>query len=240
MSGTTATLTLHNREIFERNVTRGLLAGAVAGTLHFLANKLGVLLGSLLGFKAMAFPAPDQVHVLPLTYVAIAATAVALARGDKLDRLLLIALGVVLPAVPWALGISFGWTVALSGAAAGVLMVRSHLCEVGEEGAVAAGRPGPLNYAMGAAFTGGLAVAGVAVARSLGTWLQDASMPSLLLALFGGAVLSLFCAIGSIGGHLALRPDPVEARCEEVIPRLQGELKSLASRALALYQQCGK
>ncbi|HEY8210636.1 MAG TPA: hypothetical protein VIG99_24300, partial [Myxococcaceae bacterium] len=203
MSGTAATLTLHNREIFERNVTRGLVAGAAAGTLHFLANKLGVMLGSLLGFTAMPFPAPDQVHVLPLTYAAIAATAVALARGDKLDRLLLIALGVVLPAIPWALGISFGWTVALSGAAAGALMVRSHLCEVGE-GAVAAGRPGPLNYALGALFTAGLAVAGVAVARSLGSWLQDASMPSLLLALFGGVVLSLFSSIGSIGGHLAL------------------------------------
>jgi hypothetical protein len=240
MSGTAATLTLHNREIFERNVTRGLVAGAAAGTLHFLANKLGVMLGSLLGFTAMPFPAPDQVHVLPLTYAAIAATAVALARGDKLDRLLLIALGVVLPAIPWALGISFGWTVALSGAAAGALMVRSHLSEVGEEGAVAAGRPGPLNYAMGALFTSGLAVAGVAVARSLGSWLLDASMPSLLLALFGGVVLSLFSAIGSIGGHLALKPDPVEARCEEVIPRLTGELKSLATRALGLYQQCGK
>lgn len=235
MSGTTATLTLHNREIFERNVTRGLLAGAAAGTLHFLANKLG----ALLGFTAMPFPAPDQVHVLPLTYAAIAATAVALARGDKLDRLLLIVLGLVLPAVPWALGMSFGWTVALSGAAAGALMVRSHLSEVGEEGAVTA-RPGPLNYALGALFTAGLAVAGVAVARSLGAWLQDAAMPPLLLALFGGVVLSLFSSIGSIGGHLALRPDPVAARCEEVIPRLTGELKSLATRAFALYQQCGK
>jgi len=39
---------------------------------------------------------------------------------------------------------------------------------------------------------------------------------------------------------LALRPDPVEARCEEVIPRLTGDLKTLASRALTLYQQCGK
>src|SRR5262245_14690188 len=104
MSGSTATLTLHNREIFERNVTRGLVAGAAAGTLHFLANKLGVMLGSLLGFKALGFPAPDAYHVLPLSYAALAATAVALARGDKLDRLLLIALGVILPAVPFALG----------------------------------------------------------------------------------------------------------------------------------------
>ncbi len=236
----TATLSLHNREIFERNVTRGLVAGVAAGTLHFLANKLGVVLGSLLGFKAMAFPAPDQLHVLPLTYAALAATTVALARGDKMDRLLLIGLGIILPAVPFALGISFGWTVALAGAAAGALMVRSHLCEVGEEGAVAAGRPGPLNYVLGALFTSALAVAGGAVAGSLGAWLQGAAMPSFLLALFGGVVLSLFAAIGSIGGHLALRPDPVEARCEEVIPRLSGDLKTLATKALTLYQQCGK
>lgn len=240
MSGSTATLTLHNRELFERNVTRGLVAGAVAGTLHFLANKLGVFLGSVLGFTPMAFPAPDDLHVLPLTYAALAATAVALARGDRMDRLMLIGLSVLLPAIPLWLGVSAGWTVALSGAAAGALMVRAHLCEVGEEGAVAAGRPGPLNYVLGAALTGGLAVAGVAVARSLGGWLQDAAMPSLLLALFGGVVLSLFASIGSIGGHLALRPDPVEARCEEVIPRLTGDLKALATRALTLYQQCGK
>ena len=32
----------------------------------------------------------------------------------------------------------------------------------------------------------------------------------------------------------------MEARCEEVIPRLAGDLKALASRALTLYQQCGK
>ena len=240
MSGSTATLTLHNREIFERNVTRGLVAGALAGGLHFVAHKLGVLLGSFLGFKAMAFPAPDQLHVLPLAYAALAATTVALARGDKLDRLLLIALGVILPAVPWALGISFEWTVALSGAAAGAVMVRAHMCEMGAEGAVASGRPGPLNYALGALLTSGLALAGVTVARSLGAFLQNAAMPSLLLALFGGMVLALFASIGSIGAHLALRPDPVEARCEDVIPRLQGDLKALATRALTLYQQCGK
>jgi len=234
MSGSTATLTLHNREIFERNVTRGLVAGAAAGTLHYLATNLL----SLLGFKAMAFPGPDQFH-LPLAYGALAATTIALARGDKLDRLLLIALGIILPAIPLGLSISSGWTVALSGAAAGGLMVRSHLCEVGE-GAVAAGRPGPLNYALGAVFTSGLAVAGITVASSLGSWLQGISMPPLLLALFGGVVVSLFAAIGSIGGHLALRPDPVEARCEEVIPRLSGELKTLATKALTLYQQCGK
>jgi hypothetical protein len=119
-------------------------------------------------------------------------------------------------------------------------MVRSHLCELGEEGSVASGRPGALNYALGAALTGGLAVAGMEVARALGARLADIATPSLLLTLFGGLVMALFVSIGSVGAHLAVKPDPVEARCEEVIPRLSGELKTLTTRALALYQQCGK
>lgn len=241
MSGSTATLTLHNREVFERNVTRGLFAGGIAGALHFAAHKVGMALAGLMGWNSLApFPAPDQLHVVPLTYLAVAAAAVALARGDKMDRLMLIGLGVILPAVPWALGLSFGWTVALSGAAAGGLMVRSHLCELGEEGSVASSRPGPLNYALGAVLTGGLAVAGMEVARALGARLADISTPSLLLTLFGGLVMALFVSLGSLGAHLAVKPDPVAARCEEVIPRLSGELKTLTSRAFALYQQCGK
>src|SRR5262245_7819772 len=172
-------------------------------------------MAGILGWTVLPapFPAPGQLHVLPLSYVAIAAAAVALARGDKMDRLLLIGLGVILPAIPWALGLSFAWTVALAGAAAGGLMVRSHLCELGEEGSVASGRPGALNYALGAVLTGGLAVAGMEVARALGARLADISTPSLLLTLFGGLVMALFVSIGSLGAHLAVKPDPVEARC---------------------------
>ena len=240
MAASTATLQLHHREAFEQTVTRALVAGGVAGLGHYLAFRAGPALASLLGLSGSAlFPAPDAAQVLPLTYATIAGAAVASARGDKLDRLLLIALSVVLPAVPWLFDLSAGWTVGLSAAFAGGLFVKSRTCELGEEGQVGGDRPGMANYALGAALTGGLAVAGTAVARALTFRLADFSTPPLLATLLAALVLALFVGIGSIAGHLALKPDPVEARCEELIPQLSGEFKTLANRALTLYQQCG-
>ncbi len=241
MSASTAILQLHHREVFERTVTRGLLAGGAAGAAHFMATRAGNVLAPLLGMSApQLFPASEATQFLPLTYATIVGVAVASARGDRLDRLLLIALGVVLPAIPWLLGLSAGWTVGLSAACAGALMVRSHLCGLGEEGQVGGGRPGLMNYALGALLTGGLAAAGTEVARAITFRLADFSTPPLLASLIAGVMLALFVGIGSVAGHLALKPDPVEARCEELIPQLLGEFKALANRALTLYQQCGK
>jgi hypothetical protein len=242
MSGSSATLQLHHRDAFERNVTRALFAGAGAGALHFLAFRAGAVLAPKLGFGTPGmFPGPDMQQLLPLTYVAIVGTSLAAARGDRLDRLLLMALSVVLPGIPWLLGVSPEWTIGLSGAAAGGLMVRSHLSERGADTQVGGERPGYLNYALGAALTGGLAVAGTTVARALSSRLLfDFSTPALLVCLLAGLMLSLFVGIGSIAAHLALKPDPVEARCEELIPNLTGELKTLATRALNLYRECGK
>jgi len=235
------TLQLHHRDVFERNVTRSLIAGGAAGALHYAAAYAGNLAAAMVGGHASSlFPAPDGEQLMPLTYAAIAAVAVATARGDKLDRLLLMGLGVVLPAVPWLLGLSAAWTVGLAAAIVGGLMVRSHLCDRGEEGTVGGGRPGLLNYLLGAGLTGGLAVAGTTVARALANRMADFATPPLLAAVASGVILALFVGLGSVSAHLALKPDPVEARCEEVIPNLSGDLKDLASRALALYQQCGK
>lgn len=241
MAASTATLQLHHREAFEKTVTRSLIAGSVAGVAHYAAFKVGGAVAPLLGLPTpQLFPASDAMQLLPLTYAAIAGAAVAAARGDKLDRLLLIALGVVLPGVPWLFGMAAGWTVGLSAACAGLLMVRGHLCELGEEGQVGGGRPGLMNYVLGAVLTGGLAVAGTEVARALTFRLADFSTPPLIATILAGLMLALFVGIGSIAGHLALKPDPVEARCEELIPQLTGEFKTLASRALALYQECGR
>jgi hypothetical protein len=153
----TAVIQLQHREAFERNVTRALAAGAGAGVLAFLAHSLKL--------------------EVPLSFLALVATSLACVRGDRFDRMLLIGLSVVLPAVPWLFGFSAAWTVALAGAAAGALMVKARLAERGEEGNVGADRPGPLHYAGTALATGGLAVAGTEVAKILSSRLQDLATP---------------------------------------------------------------
>jgi hypothetical protein len=55
-----------------------------------------------------------------------------------------------------------------------------------------------------------------------------------------GLVVALFTGIGGIAAHLALKADPVEARCEELIPQLSGEFHTQAQRALTLYRACGQ
>lgn len=220
MSTTNAVIQMHQREIFENNVIRGLAAGAGAGVLALLTSRIG---------------AP-----VPIAFLAIAGTSLAAVRGDKFDKLLLAGLSVVLCAAPWLFGLSMAWTIALSGAAAGALMVKSRLCERGEEGNVAASRPGMLNYSVGAAATAGLAVGGFEVARVLGAQMASFQTPPLLAAILTGLVIALFTSIGGMAAHLALKADPVEARCEELIPQLSGEFQTQAQRALTLYRACGQ
>src|SRR5918996_4485950 len=84
-----------------------------------------------------------------------------------------------------------------------------------------------------------LAVLGMEVVNVLAIRLASISTPAALAAVATGAALSLFIALGSLPAHLALRPDPVEARCEELVPQLSGEFRTLAARALGLYRTCG-
>jgi hypothetical protein len=225
MSSNTAVLQMHQREEFERNVMRGLAAGAGAGLLAFVTQTLGSRLG---------------VGGVPLAFLAIAGTALASVRGDRMDKLMLGALSVLLPAAPWLFGFSQSWTVALSGAAAGALMVKARQLEKGEEHNVGNARPGPMHYAASAVATGGLAVAGLEVAKVLAYRMHEWQTPNLLAALISGVIVALFAGIGGIAGHLMLKSDPVEARCEELIPQLSGDFQTLASRALTLYRQCGE
>jgi hypothetical protein len=215
----TAVIQLQHREAFERNVTRALAAGAGAGVLAFLAQRL-------------------QFQV-PLSFLALVATSLACVRGDRFDRMLLVGLSVILPALPWLFGFSAAWTVALAGAAAGALMVKARLAERGEEGSVGADRPGALHYAGTALATGGLAVAGTEVAKILSSRLQDFATPSVLNFAASGVVIALFAGIGSLASHVALASDPVEAKCEELIPTLSDEFASQITRALSLYRQSG-
>lgn len=220
MSTTNAVIQMHQREVFETNVIRSLAAGAGAGILALVTQRIGV--------------------PVPLAFLAIAGTSLAAVRGDKFDKLLLAGLSIVLCAAPWAFGLSMAWTVALSGAAAGALMVKSRLCERGEEGNVGASRPGLLNYALGSAATGGLALGGFEVARVLAARMADFQTPSPVAAIVTGLVVALFASIGGMASHLALKADPVEARCEELIPQLSGEFQTQAQRALTLYRACGQ
>ncbi len=214
-----AVIQLQQREAFERNVTRALAAGAGAGVLAFVAQR---------------------VHLpVPLSFLALVATSLACVRGDKLDRLILTGLSVVLPATPWLFGFSAAWTVALAGAAAGALMVKARLAERGEEGSVGADRPGALHYAGAALATGGLALAGTEVAKSLSARLTDVSTPMLINFAVSGVVIALFAGIGSLASHVALKADPVEARVEELLPSLSGEFATQITRALSLYRQAG-
>lgn len=215
----TAVLQLHQRETFERNVTRALVAGAGAGVLAFLTQKLHL--------------------AVPLPFLALVAAALACVRGGLRDRLMLAGLAIVLPALPWLFGLSAAWSVGLAGVAAGALMVKARIAEKGEEGSVASDRPGPFHYVATALATGGLAVAGTEVANVLSARMADVATPSVLSFAVSGVVIALFAGIGSIASHIALASDPVEARCEELLPQLSGEFEGQIARALSLYRQCG-
>lgn len=215
----TAVIQLHQREAFERNVTRALAAGAGAGVVAFVMQRLH-------------FP-------VPLAFLALVGTSLACVRGDRLDKLLLGGLSLLLPAVPWLFGFSAAWTVALAGAVAGALMVKARVAERGEEGSVASDRPGLLHYAATALATGGLAVAGTQVAKILSARLTDIATPQVLNFAVSGVVIALFAGIGSLLSHVALKADPVEARCEELLASLSGEFEVQVAKALSLYRQAG-
>ena len=88
----TAVLQIHQREVFERNVTRALAAGAGAGLIAYLTQRIGLS--------------------VPLSFLVLSGAALAAVRGDRLDRMLLTALALILPAAPYLLGLTPSWTVA--------------------------------------------------------------------------------------------------------------------------------
>ncbi|MGA9524912.1 MAG: hypothetical protein WBV82_25860 [Myxococcaceae bacterium] len=210
---------LHDRAAFEGGATRAIAAGAVAGACHALALRL--------------------VPEVPLAWVAFVAIALSAARGDRTDRTLLSIGSLVLPSVPWLLRLeNEGWTVALSAAAAGLVMVRGRLCERGEAGLVGAYRPGGAHWLAAAVTTGASGFIGTQVVDVLTTRLVE-QVPILLVAIGSGAVLALFAVLGTLAAHVALYPDPVEARCQALLWGSSGACRELGSRALALYRECG-
>ena len=220
MSATALLLQLHHREAFERNVTRAVAAGALAGAAGLVATRLGVQ--------------------VPLAYLAVAFTVVAFARGDKWDVGLLAFLGLLLPALPWLLGPWDGWALAASAALGGGLLVRGQVNARGEEGQVGAHRPALAHYLLGAGLGAGLAAAGAQVARVLELRLLQADAPALAAAGVAGAALGLFFGLASVAGHVALAPDPVTAQGAALLARLHGALREPVERSLGLYGRCGE
>jgi hypothetical protein len=213
-------LQFHHREAFERTVTRALAAGAGAGLVHLATLRVGL--------------------PLPLAWLVPAAVVLACAQGDRWDRILLGGLGLLLTAIPYALGMAPGWTVACSAAAAGALLVRARLSERGEKGQVAEVRPTLVHFGLGAGLSVGLTLAGLEVARVFSARLADLATPALLGAGVTGGILGLFVGLSAVAAHLGLSADPVEARAEELLPKLSGDFRTLSERALSLYRQCGQ
>ncbi|MCP3097702.1 hypothetical protein LZ198_02295 [Myxococcus sp. K15C18031901] len=213
-------LQLHHREAFEHTVTRAVVAGAGAGLVQLVSTRVGLS--------------------LPLSWLVPAAVVLACARGDRWDRILLGGLGVVLTALPYALGMAPAWTVACSAAAAGALLVRARLSERGTEGQVAEARPTLVHFGLGGVLSAGLCLAGLEIARVFSARLSDVATPALLAACVTGGILGLFVGLSAVAAHLALSADPVEARAEELIPRLAGDFRTQCERALSLYRQCGQ
>jgi hypothetical protein len=216
----TAVMKIEQRDIFERNVTRGLIAGLAAGVAAFVAQRL---------------------HIpLPLTYVSMAFAAAAFARGPLSIRAVHIGLAAILPAIPWFLGVTQMWKLALAGAATGAVMVRCLIAEKGAEGSVASHRPGIAHYVATALTTAGLAIAGSEVARIISIRLTDIQTPFILNAAASGLIVALFVSLGSIVSHVALKADPVAAKLEAVIPTLSPEFAKQLEKIHALYTHCGK
>src|SRR3954462_4804219 len=140
-----AVLYLHQPDAFERNVPRALGFGAGAGLVHLALSRIGFAW-------------------LPLAYLAMVGASLAMGRGDRMDRLLLVGLSIALPGVAFLLDVATPWKLALAGALTGAVMVRSHQCDRGGENQIGGARPGVANHVVAAGLTGALALAGVQVA----------------------------------------------------------------------------
>jgi hypothetical protein len=216
----TAVLKLEQREIFERNVTRSLVAGLAAGAGAYMAQKVGI--------------------PTPLTYVTLLATVAAFARGKLSNRAMLVTAATAVLAIPWFLGVTQLWKIALAGAAAGIFLVQCLVSERGTEGSLATHRPGLGHYIATALAAAGLTLAGSEVAKIISVRLVDLQTPMLLNAAVSGLIIALFASLASIVSHVALKADPVAARVEALIPELSPEFSKQMEKALALYMHCGK
>lgn len=220
---------IHDRQIFERNLTRALWLAPLLGLLAQLIAK-GLGLG---------------VH--PSTLCLGAALlgmglSVSLDAGDALDRALLCGISLLPPSmilVGQAMRLD-NLTVFLAAAAlVGILPVHAQRCRTGVEGGLARARPTPVHHAAGAAATAGLTTLGVFVGAHFGDWLKRSDAPLALQALAFCFTIALFGGLGALAAHLLLAPDPLVRRAEALQQRLPASIQSLLERALSAYRACG-
>ena len=126
-----------------------------------------------------------------------------------------------------------------------LLQVPSPLAEAGM-GALAAAvvgmlgmpwRPRAAQIAAGALGAGALVPLGLYVKQVMDARLFDGRW-EMLGSVVGLTTVALFWGVGTLGAHVVVHADEVEARGVELETRLTGETQGLVSRALALYRQC--
>src|SRR5690242_20168414 len=102
-------LQLQQPERFEKTVLTSLAVGGAVGLVHHLGHRWLA--------PAAGFPSVEGRQLLPLSALVVVGTVLATLRGDRMDRLLIAGLGVVLPGLPWLLDLSPGWAAAFSASA---------------------------------------------------------------------------------------------------------------------------
>ncbi len=215
----TTSLSIQHREGFERNVLRAVLAGACAATLSLALKSFGIA-GTLVAG-------------------AVIAAALATVKGERLERLLVLALSALALASPFFLLSHPTWALAASGAIAGLVFARSRQRDCIIHSQVATRRLGPLHFVMSACTTSALAVLGARVATTLGERLANLTAPALLSHVAAGATVALFTALGSLATHLQLNQDPVEASGEKLLLKASVTVLPAVERMLSLYRACG-
>ncbi|HLT31660.1 MAG TPA: hypothetical protein VK013_16600 [Myxococcaceae bacterium] len=210
-AATEALLQLQDRQAFEAALPRIVLAGAATALL------LGLL------------PVPSL--SLSLTILAASALSVTAFAGDRLDRVLLSAPALALPALRW-LPAHPTWQLASAGAVVGVLWVQAERCRLRFEVPLSPRLPGGAHFCVSALSTAGLTVWGGHVGGRLATWLASGGAPLLLVSAFAGATLALFASIGRLVAHIGREEDPLLNRVRHLLPRLSDEAGQLMQRAL--------
>ncbi|MHB8878272.1 MAG: hypothetical protein ACYC8T_31640, partial [Myxococcaceae bacterium] len=206
-----------DREGFEARVVRTVLAGALAGAVAMAAVWLG--------FRFW------------LPYLVVAFAAIANARGQRFDQVLLSVVGVMLPALPWVLGLSPTWRTVAQGALCGPLLVLARRCQLG------AGEGLWTRPATGAQFLAAAALSGalylLASRVALGALLPGLGGTHPLLAMIAaGAVFGLFLGLGTLPSHLGRGGHPLEEHLRAKLLPLEGALRELGERALRGYRRC--